>query len=93
LSAEQVITPDSPSAILVSIQPPTARSHGWRSSSVSAMPARILAMLGSGWKVSASAKRQCSRPASSAPTVVLPLPATPATIRITGGFYARELTP
>jgi len=39
--------------------------------------------------VSASAKRQRNRPASSAPTDVFPLPATPATIRITAWSLAR----
>src|ERR1700758_1561462 len=48
------------------------------------MPLRILATFAAGWKVSASANRHRRRPASSAPMVVLPLPATPATIRITG---------
>ena len=78
-----MITADCPAAIWVSIHSVTARSHGWRSSSVSGMPSRILAMLASEWNVSASANRHRSRPASIAPTVDLPHPATPATIRIT----------
>src|ERR1700689_4417908 len=65
-----------------SIQAVTARSHGRRSASVSGIPACILAMFAAGWNVSASANRHPRRPASSAPTVVLPLPDTPATIRI-----------
>ncbi len=59
-----------------------ARSQGRRSSSVSGRPARILAMFAAGWNASASAKRQPRRPASMLPTVVLPLPDTPATITI-----------
>src|SRR2546423_14535106 len=39
-------------------------------------------MLASGWKSSASAYNQCSRPASIAPTVVFPLPETPITTMI-----------
>src|SRR5207248_9872532 len=39
-------------------------------------------MLASGWKSSASAYTQCSRPASIAPTVVFPLPETPITTMI-----------
>src|SRR5579859_6208514 len=67
-----------------SIQAAMARSQGQRSSSASGTPAAILATFAAGWKSSASANRQPSRPASSAPTVVLPLPDTPATITITG---------
>src|SRR6202035_5833159 len=84
LSAEHVTTADWFAAVRASIQSVIACSHGSRSASVSGMPACILATIASGWKVSASANRQRRRPASSAPTVVLPLPATPATIRITG---------
>src|SRR5579871_764527 len=47
------------------------------------MPFRILATFACGWNGSASAKRHRSRPAIRAPTVVLPLPAGPAAIRIT----------
>ena len=82
MSAEHVTTADSPAAIRWSIQAPMTRSHGFRSSSVSGIPARILATFAAEWKASASAKRHPSRPATSAPTVVLPLPDTPATIRI-----------
>src|SRR5579875_3043202 len=60
-----------------------ARSQGQRSASVSGWPVRIFSMLAAGWKESASAKVQCSRPASKAPTVVLPLPDGPAMIKIT----------
>ena len=49
---------------------------------MSGIPARILATFAAGWNASASANRHPRRPASSAPTVVLPLPDTPATIRI-----------
>src|SRR5438874_4893656 len=66
-----------------SIQAAMARSQGQRSVSVSGIPARILATFAAGWKSSASANRQPRRPASRAPTVVLPLPETPATITIT----------
>ena len=65
------------------IQLVIARSHGALSLSVSGMPARIFATLAAEWKPSASANRQPSRVASCVPTVVLPLPATPATITIT----------
>ena len=65
-----------------SIQAAMARSHGQRSSSVSGIPARIFSTFAAGWKSSASANRQPRRPASMAPMVVLPLPDTPATIRI-----------
>jgi hypothetical protein len=60
-----------------------ARSHGHRSASVSGCPSRIFSMFASGWNVSASANVQCSRPASKAPTVLLPLPDGPAMIKIT----------
>src|SRR5579872_7333662 len=65
-----------------SIQVPITCSHGQRSASVSGIPARILATFAAGWNASASANCQPRRPASSAPTVVLPLPDTPATMRI-----------
>src|SRR5438477_11937900 len=66
-----------------SIQAAMARSHGPRSASVSGIPARILATFAAGWKSSASANRQPRRSASRTPTVVLPLPETPAMITIT----------
>src|SRR5262245_49215576 len=66
-----------------SIQATMARSQGSRSASVSGIPARIFATFASEWKSSASANGQPRRPASIAPTVVLPLPETPATITIT----------
>ena len=50
---------------------------------MSGIPARIFATFAAGWKSSASANGQPRRPASIAPTVVLPLPETPATITIT----------
>src|ERR1700684_4502900 len=61
-----------------------AWSHGQRSSSVSGTPPRIFSMFAAGWNSPASANRQPSRAASIAPTVVLPLPDTPATMRIIG---------
>src|SRR5215467_5084656 len=65
-----------------SIQAAMALNQGQRSASVSGTPARIFSMLERGWKSSPSAKRQCRFPASKAPTVVLPLPDTPATMSI-----------
>src|SRR3954451_22250667 len=52
-------------------------SHGPRSSSVSGSPRAIFATLSGVWWSSPSTKRHPSAPASAAPTVVLPLPATP----------------
>jgi hypothetical protein len=73
-----------------SIQAAIASSHGPRSSSVSAMPACILSMLASGWNQSASANSQCSRAASNAPTVDLPLPETPITTSTQGKALIRS---
>src|SRR5436190_6110313 len=72
-----------------SIQAAMTRSQGQRSSSVSGTPACIFSTFAAGWNSSASAKRQPRRPASSAPTVDLPLPDAPATITIT--IIARSL--
>ena len=74
---------DWPAAIRSSMLAPIARSHGILSSSVSGSPRAILAMFASGCSRSPSVNGQPSRPASSAPTVDLPLPETPATITIT----------
>src|SRR5271165_7084223 len=52
------------------------------------MPDRIFARLASEWKLSPSANGQRSMLATSAPTVLLPLPDTPATIRITARSLA-----
>src|ERR1700733_82454 len=82
LIAEHVTTADSPRAMRSSIRAVMARSHGWRSASVSGIPAAILAMFAAGWNASASANGHPRRAASASPTVVLPLPDTPATIRI-----------
>src|SRR5215469_14092753 len=59
-----------------------ALSHGHRSLSVSGLPDLILAMLVAEWNASPSANPQSSLVAISSPSVVLPLPATPATMRI-----------
>src|ERR1700722_12447171 len=55
LIAEHVTTADSPRAMRSSILAVMARSHGWRSASVSGTPAAILAMFEAGWNASASA--------------------------------------
>jgi hypothetical protein len=64
-----------------------ARSHGHRSSSVSGVPAVIFATFAAGWKESPSANGQPARFATRLPTVVLPLPDTPATITIIAGEH------
>src|ERR1700722_4733385 len=61
---------------------PTVASQGLRSASVSGCPPRIFAMFAAGCRASASVKGQPSLPASSEPTVDLPLPDTPATTTI-----------
>src|SRR5258705_6051176 len=57
-------------------------SHGARSSSVSAIPDRILSMLAGGCMSSASMNRQPSASASARPTVVFPAPAAPMMVTI-----------
>src|ERR1700682_1318094 len=63
---------------------PIASSHGQRSSSVSGVPADILATLAAGWNSSAARKATPRCLASAAPTVDLPLPLTPMTTTATG---------
>ena len=75
LRAEQLITP--PVSACSASHSPIDSSQGCRSSSSSASPAVILAMLAGGWKSSASANGTRSRWARAAPTVDLPEPETP----------------
>src|SRR6266487_5324800 len=76
------MTPERPAAARWSIHAATAPSQGRRSSSVSAWPAFILAMLAAECRSSPSSNSQPSSQASREPIVDLPLPATPATITI-----------
>ena len=82
--AEQLITP--PSSSRSASHSPIDSSHGCRSSSSSAWPAVILAMLAGGWKSSASANGTRSRWARAAPTVDFPDPDTPMTTTSGGGM-------
>src|SRR5215470_9436241 len=82
------MTPDPPACAHSSIRLAIWLSQGIRSLSVSGTPRAILAMFAAGCSWSPSVKGQPSRLATRAPTVVLPLPDTPATITITGACCA-----
>src|SRR3984957_3575045 len=81
LSAEQVSTPDFPSAPQLLSSSPIRSSQGPRSASVSGVPCRIFSTLAGGCSRSPSMNGQPSCLASSSATVVLPLPETPMTTR------------
>src|ERR1700733_7181410 len=81
LSAEQVMTPDFPSAAQLLSSSPIRLSQGTRSPSVSGIPCRIFSTLAGGCSRSPSTNGQPSCLARSSATVVLPLPDTPMTTR------------
>ena len=89
-NAEQATTADWPAASSSSSRAAMARSQGQRSSSVSGVPAFILAMLAGGWKESPSSRIQPSARARPAAMVVLPLPDTPMTTTIVISWSARH---
>ena len=76
----------TPAARAASIHRAIASSHGQRSSSVSAVPSRILATFAAEWSESPSTNRQCRRCANGDATVVLPLPDTPMTMMTEGAI-------
>src|SRR5688572_20895222 len=80
--AEQASTYTGVSGRISSMRWRSTAYQGQRSSSVSGVPADILALLLSGWKSSPSSKTPPSFSASRLPTTDLPEPETPMTMMV-----------